>query len=128
MDVLLDTHAFLWWATSDPQLSPHALNTIADRSNRVLISAVIGWEISIKVCIGRYLLATSVDTFVESQIAVSGFVKMPIALEDTYGVSAIPLYHRDPFDRLLIAQAIRAALPIVTCDGLFAPYGVTTIW
>jgi PIN domain nuclease of toxin-antitoxin system len=128
VDALLDTNAFLRWTTSDPLLSRRAYHTIADRANRIFVSAVTSWEIAIKVRIGRLTLAASVDTFVDSQIAANGFERLLIDFEDTYTVSTMPLYHNDPFDRLLISQALLRSIPIVTSDRQFRPYGVTMIW
>lgn len=128
VDALLDTNAFLYWTTGYPGLSQRAHQTISDQANRIFVSAVTSFEIAIKVRIGKLALATSVAVFVESQITANGFQQIPVDFEDTYDVSTMPLHHRDPHDRLLISQALRRGLPVVSSDRILRTYGVTVIW
>jgi PIN domain nuclease of toxin-antitoxin system len=125
---LLDTHAFIWWANDDPSLSPTAKSVIADRSNEIFLSAITSWELAIKVSIGKLSLAQPVSSFVDAQIAQYSFQPLTITHVHTYQVETLPLHHKDPFDRLLIAQATIENLILLTCDSEFAPYGVPTLW
>jgi PIN domain nuclease of toxin-antitoxin system len=128
MRVLLDTHAFLW-AISDPGLlSSAALTAIRNGGNDVLVSIVTPWEIAIKVSIGKLTLSEKFDVLLPREIAANNFRLLGVELAHTAAVIALPYHHRDPFDRLLIAQALVEAIPIISADGLFDAYGVSRIW
>src|SRR5262245_9471287 len=103
MKLLLDTHAFLWFAQGDPHLSSLARNIIGDPNNDPLVSPVSWWEIAIKVSIGKLTLAEPYGTYLKREILPFG--KLDITLDHTTVVAALPFHHRDPFDRLLVAQA-----------------------
>jgi PIN domain nuclease of toxin-antitoxin system len=126
--LLLDTHAFIWWANNDPLLSTPARIAVGDRANEIFLSSVSTWEMAIKVAIGKLSLSATVPIFVGSQVAQYRFVPLPISYDHTYQVETMTLHHNDPFDRLLIAQAIVENLVIVTCDSKFAPYAIQTLW
>jgi PIN domain nuclease of toxin-antitoxin system len=126
--LLLDTHAFIWWANNDPQLSTPARIAVGDRANEIFLSSVSTWEMAIKVAIGKLTLSATVPVVVASQVSQYQFIPLPINYEHTYQVETMPLHHTDPFDRLLIAQALVENLLIVTCDSKFGPYGVSTLW
>ena len=128
MRLLLDTNAFLWWAKNDPQLSTPARIAVADRANEIFLSSVSTWELAIKVAIGKMILNATVPVFVGSQILQYNFISLPINYDHTYQVETMTLHHKDPFDRLLIAQAMVENLVIVTSDSKFGPYGVATLW
>jgi PIN domain nuclease of toxin-antitoxin system len=126
MAVLLDTHAFLWWVTDDRRLTRRARHTIGGTD--CLLSVASCWEMAIKVSLGKLTVPGAVDRFVQQQLEVNGFNLLPIALEHTGRVAALPFHHRDPFDRLLAAQALSEGLSLVTADPGFRRYGVTRVW
>ena len=118
--LLVDTHALLWWLTDDPALSPAARDAIADPVNEPFVSAASVWEIAIKRSLGKL---TVLD-----RIADEGFVWLPISANHAWQVGELPLHHRDPFDRILVAQALIERLPIITGDSHFGQYGVQVRW
>lgn len=124
MIVLLDTHALIWSLEDSPRLSPVARGVIEDAGNVILASATSAWEISIKKALGR--LAAPDD--LEAAIEAAGFTKRTITFADAYRVGALPMHHSDPFDRMLVAQALQDGVPIVTCDPQVARYPVQIIW
>ena len=134
MNVLLDTHAWLWFVLGDSQLSGPAKTAIVDPANVKFISPASLWEISIKISLGKYVLTTPYQQFMQQAILGSGFKFLPITPQHTERVSTLPFFeingdeHRDPFDRLLISQAAVETMSIVSGDGRFAAYGVTVIW
>lgn len=128
MRLLLDTHTFLWWVADDPQLSAQARRLIADSRNEVLVSAASAWEIAVKAALGRLSLPRRPERFVPRQLEVNGFQALPIRVEHALRVYGLPDHHRDPFDRLLIAQAIEDRLTIVTADSQFGKYPVRVAW
>jgi PIN domain nuclease of toxin-antitoxin system len=128
MRLLLDTHVFLWWVFDDPRLSPAARDLIADPAADVLFSAVSGWEIASKDRTGRLDLPADVPGFVTEQVRRNRLRVVPVELRHALGVHALPDYHRDPFDRLLVAQAQAEKVPLLSSDPLLAPYGVELLW
>lgn len=128
MRLLLDTHTFIWWAQNDPALGLVAKQAIADRTNEVFLSATSTWEMAIKIGIGKLTLAIPLEQFVLSQLLVSQFKTLQITFEHTYRVQTLAQHHRDPFDRLLVAQALVENLTLVSADPLLAPYGAPIIW
>jgi len=128
MKALLDTHTFLWWVTNNSQLSPYVRDIITDVANTIVISAVSGWEMAIKVRSGKLTLAEDLERFVQDQVVLNNFTILPIHLHHALYVSQLPLYHRDPFDRLLIAQSLIENLPLLSIDPLIRQYAVQTIW
>jgi PIN domain nuclease of toxin-antitoxin system len=129
MRVLLDTHTFLWWIADDLQLSAQAREVIGDGANVLFFSAVSGWEIAIKAQLGKLRLpANNLEQFITEQLLHNSFTPLPVQLHHTLAVYHLPLRHRDPFDRLLVAQSQLENLPILTVDPLIAQYGVETIW
>lgn len=128
MRLLLDTHTFLWWVMDDPRLSAVARRAIGDAANEVWLSAASALEIAMKTQRGRLQLPQSPERFVPRQLQVNGFQPLPIRLEHALRVFALPEHHRDPFDRLLIAQALEDRLAVVTTDPQFGKYPIRTIW
>jgi PIN domain nuclease of toxin-antitoxin system len=128
MNVLLDTHAFLWWIADDPRLSQTARDAISDPDNEILVSAASAWEIAIKVGIGRLTVPAPAKRFVPSQVQRNGFVALPIQFEHALGAEGLPRHHKDPFDRMLVAQARAEKLILVTDDPLIQRYNVETLW
>lgn len=128
MRLLLDTHTFLWWVTNDARLSTRARNSISKGDNEVYFSAASGWEIIIKAQLGKLQLPMNPRQFVVEQLAENAFRSLPILLEHTLQLHALPLHHRDPFDRILIAQCQSEHIPILTADPQFAKYEVEVTW
>jgi len=128
MRLLLDTHTFLWWVDDDLQLSPEARRRIGDEQNECHISLVSAWEMAIKAAAGKLKLSVSVWRYYQEHVTVNDFQLLPIDLEHVTMVETLPLHHRDPFDRLLIAQARHEGLTLVSIDSAFDAYGVTRIW
>ena len=128
MKVLLDTHAFLWWITDDPRLSERARDIIGDGGNDVFFSVASAWEIAIKAGIGRLHLPNPADEFVTGEVVRNGFSVLPIHLVHALRVHALPPHHRDPFDRLLVAQSGIDELPLISRDPVFARYDIDIRW
>jgi PIN domain nuclease of toxin-antitoxin system len=128
MRVLLDTHAFIWWVTNDSQLSDAARAYIADPDNDVFLSTASAWEIVIKVNIGKLILPEPPESYIPSRLASNQLESLPIQMNHVLQVSALPNHHRDPFDRILIAQSQVEQMPILTADNLIAQYSVNVIW
>jgi PIN domain nuclease of toxin-antitoxin system len=126
--VLLDTHAFLWWVLEDPRLSRRALSVIAASEYDVLVSAVSAWEIAIKSADARLDLPEPAGRYVPDRIAANGFRELVVTVEHAVHVASLPAIHRDPFDRLLVAQAQVEGIPILTSDPAIARYDVDVIW
>ncbi|HTJ27211.1 MAG TPA: type II toxin-antitoxin system VapC family toxin [Candidatus Limnocylindria bacterium] len=127
MRLLLDTHAWIWWTTADPRLAESAVAVIADPANTVSFSAASAWEIAIKHALGKLPLPLAPRVYVPTRLAAQGFTTLPVTVEHALAVTALPVHHKDPFDRMLIAQASVEGLTVVTSDPLFAPYGVATL-
>ena len=121
--LLLDTHAFLWWLADAPQLGNLARKAISDERNDVFVSAATGWEIAIKRAAGKLQAPDNLDAMVEE----SGFTPLPISFFHGEQAGALPMHHRDPFDRMLVAQAQAEGLVIVTGDPDIPRYGVRTL-
>jgi PIN domain nuclease of toxin-antitoxin system len=126
--LLLDTHAFLWFVLGDRRLSQGALNHILEAANAKFVSPASHWEIAIKISIGKYTLHQPFDVFFSQALARTGFQVLPIEIRHTTELTKMPFHHRDPFDRLLAAQAISESMAIVSDDGVFDQYGVTRLW
>ena len=128
MRVLLDTHAMYWYIEGDPQLSATARLLIQDASNEILISPASYWEIAIKISIGKWKLNRPYEEFIDLALNTYGFVVLPILPTHTARVIGLPFHHKDPFDRLLVAQALVERIPIVSSDPALDAYGITRHW
>jgi PIN domain nuclease of toxin-antitoxin system len=128
MMALIDTHAFLWWLLDAERLSPESRRVLGDPANEFLLSAASAVELSIKVGQGRLSLPEPVESFVPSRPSSAGFQSLAIELGHALRVARLPPIHRDPFDRILVAQAQVESLPILTADPAIARYDVETIW
>jgi PIN domain nuclease of toxin-antitoxin system len=128
MRLLLDTHTFLWFVLDDPQLSGSAKARIEDPANDILISPASYWEIAIKVRLKKLDLLTPYDDFMHRGIVGNDFEILPIEPKHTSLLTTLPLHHKDPFDRLLVAQALVEAIPIVSVDVALDLYGSTRLW
>jgi PIN domain nuclease of toxin-antitoxin system len=126
--LLLDTHALIWWLAGDAALSPKAQQAIADEGNAVLVSAVSAWEITTKHRIGKLPGVANMVADIGAAIADQGFAQLGISVLHGQLAGSLPGAHRDPFDRMLIAQAMLEGLVIVTNESLFDAYGVTRLW
>lgn len=128
MRLLLDTHAFLWWIGDDDRLSRRAAALIADGTNQVFVSAASAWEVVLKSALGRIEVPTPIDRFFMAQLEANAFVPLPIQVRHTLGLASLPGVHRDPFDRILVAQAVAEELAIVSGDELVRRYPVAVEW
>lgn len=127
MKIILDTHTFLWFVNDSPKLSNSAAELIeSDVDLWIRIASL--WEISIKVNLNKLDLPDEFDRFIPHQIAVNGIEILPINLQHLIALTKLPLHHRDPFDRILIAQAIAENVPIISIDKKFDLYGVNRQW
>lgn len=128
MRLLLDTHAFLWFVTNDPQLSETALDVIAEPTNSILLSPASYWEIAIKVSLGKYPITVSFETFFREGVEGSEIAILPIGIRHAGVLSSLPMHHKDPFDRMLVAQAIAEKIPIVSIDSALDAYDIGRLW
>ena len=126
MTLLLDTQAFLWWVTDDARLSKRGREAIA--ASACLLSLASCWEMAIKASLGKLTVPRPIDRFIQGQLEVNGFGLLPISLEHTAAVADLPFHHRDPFDRLVAAQARHEAIAVVSSDPVFRKYGVKRVW
>jgi PIN domain nuclease of toxin-antitoxin system len=126
--LLLDTQAFLWFVLNDARLSSNARTLLIDPANELLFSPASYREIAIKVSIGKYHVPGSFQDFMDRQIAHNQLSILPIAVSHAAAVAALPFHHRDPFDRLLIAQALVENVPLVSADAVVDAYGVNRLW
>jgi PIN domain nuclease of toxin-antitoxin system len=126
--LLLDTHAFLWWVLDDLRLSKRARGAIGDPKSDVFFSVASAWELAIKTTLGRLDLPGPLEALLPQQLALNGFHVLPVALSHALAVATLPPHHRDPFDRLLVAQAQIEELRLVSGDRQIARYEVGRIW
>lgn len=128
MRLLLDTHAFLWWVEDGPRLSGRAREAIADEGNEILFSVVSAWEIVIKVGTGKLALDEAPESMIPDQIARNDIQILPMEMSHALRVHALPTHHKDPFDRLLVAQALDEGMPLITADPEISRYPVEVVW
>ena len=128
MQLLLDTHAFLWWYSGSRRLSQPALQAIADDNNDVLLSAASAWEIATKYRLGKLPDAEALVLDITRAMAGQNFEELPVTVEHATRAGALPGPLRDPFDRMLIAQALARNLVLVSNETLFDRYGVRRLW
>jgi PIN domain nuclease of toxin-antitoxin system len=128
MKLLLDTHTLLWFIAGSASLSAYARSLIEDAANEKFVSIVSIWETAIKVSIGKMSLSAPFDVLFPHQLQTNGFGLLSVKVEHTSVVTTLPFHHRDPFDRLLIAQAIEEKMTLVSVDAVFDDYGVTRLW
>lgn len=128
MKLLLDTHAFLWFIMGSPNLSSDARALIEDEGNEKFLSIASSWEMAIKVSIGKLALSAPFDVLIPEQLSLNGIGVLNITVEHTAVVATLAFHHRDPFDRLLIAQAMVEKMPIVGIDAAFDAYPITRLW
>ena len=127
MRLLLDTHVLIWWLAGDPMLSANAKAAVADPGNEALVSAASAWEVATKYRIGKLPQAAALAADMPSVLTGQGFVELPITVRHAQAAGSLPGPHRDPFDRMLIAQAIEEGLTILTRDRSFKAYDVPVL-
>lgn len=128
MRLLVDTHAFLWFAWGDPQLSRPARDWIEDEANQIFLSAASVWEIGTKISVGKLTLTTPLDQFLIEHLDGDEFEVLPIERRHAVHSAVLPLHHRDPFDRMLVAQSLIEAMPLVSADPALDAYGISRRW
>ena len=128
MKLLLDTHAFIWWDSNPAKLSSNALALCQDQSNTLLLSVASIWEMQIKLQLGKLKLSLSLAEVIEGQQQLNNLDLLPVLLEHVLHLEGLPLHHKDPFDRLLIAQANIENATLVSNDPVFRNYQVKLLW
>ena len=128
MKLLLDTHALLWWLAGDASLPVSSRKAIASNRNEIHVSAASAWEIATKYRLGKLPSAAPIAVGIEAAIADQGFSPLPITLQHAQAAGSLEGDHRDPFDRMLIAQAMIEAMTLVSNERNFDSYGVKRLW
>ncbi|MEH2319991.1 type II toxin-antitoxin system VapC family toxin [Nostoc sp.] len=128
MKLLLDTHLIIWSAGNPEKLSQRVRNLLIDNNNFWVVSIASVWELQIKSQFGKLNLSSSLPNFIETQQRVNNLQLLPIELTHIYALEGLPSHHRDPFDRILIAQAIVEEMPLLSIDAVFDVYPVQRIW
>jgi PIN domain nuclease of toxin-antitoxin system len=127
MKVLIDTHVLFWWFSDAAKLSPRAVALIASSNNTVMVSAATAWELAIKVNLGK-IDALGLVVELGNYVMEEGFVELPISIEHAAAAGLLPSHHRDPFDRLLVAQAQAMLIPILSADHILDEYDIKRLW
>jgi PIN domain nuclease of toxin-antitoxin system len=128
MNILVDTHSFLWFIAGSSQLSSRARSLIEDPANQPFLSVASLWEMAIKVSLGRLSIGPPFEAFITQQLELNGVELLPIQARHVAVVATLPFHHRDPFDRLLIAQAQVEQMPLLGVDSAFDAYAITRLW
>lgn len=126
MKLLLDTHAVLWFMLNDRKLSDVALAAISDAANDCLVSPVSHWETAIKISLGKFKVSQPFESLWDDVLA--RFNTLPIEASHSARLLSMPFHHRDPFDRMLVAQALVEQIPLVSCDDNLDRYGIQRVW
>jgi len=126
--LLLDTHAFIWWTSAPEKLSERALLACQNRDNELVLSVASVWEMQIKLQLGKLKLKSALDSLIEIQQRANDLQILPVELLHVLALSDLPHYHKDPFDRLLIAQAATEDAFLVSADPAFSRYSVELFW
>ncbi|MGO9486434.1 MAG: type II toxin-antitoxin system VapC family toxin [Rhodomicrobium sp.] len=128
MKVLLDTHALLWWVLGNPRLSPVAMTVLGAASTVIVVSAVSGHEIATKYRLGKLSVPARLAEHLDQLAAENGWQPLPLSIAPAQLAGRLPGAHKDPFDRMLAAQALVEDIPLVTNDSALAAFGVRAIW
>jgi PIN domain nuclease of toxin-antitoxin system len=128
MKFLLDTHAFIWWDSEPTKLSPQVLALCQDSANTLLLSVASVWEMQIKLQLGKLRFDRALAEIVSSQERINNLTILPIALAHVLALNDLPAHHKDPFDRLLVAQSIVENATLVSNDPQFAKYSLSVVW
>lgn len=127
MKYLLDTHTYLWWLGDPSRLSDRVRIALEDRSTAAYVSVVSYWEIAFKSSLGKLTLSRTVEQL-EAELSGDGLTLLPIRVAHCGGVAGLPFHHRDPFDRLLVSQALQEGMTLLSCDPKLDAYGVARLW
>ena len=128
MRFLLDTHVFLWWIMDSPQISENVRRLISEGSSDLFWSAASSWEIAIKYANGKLPLPDEPEVFIESELSTNRISSLSITDAHSFMAGKLPVHHRDPFDRMLIAQSNFENMPLITSDQIISKYEVKTVW
>ena len=128
MRLLVDTHCWLWYLLAPERLNAQAQEILREPDNEILFSAASAWEIVVKFALGKLELPLPPSEYIPDRIATLGHQPLPIRQDHVIRIEALPLHHRDPFDRILVAQAQVESLPLLTADGALTAYDVTVLW
>lgn len=128
MKILLDTHAFIWWSLTPEKLSLSGLNLIENQKNNLYLSIASVWEMQIKISINKLHFDNPLSDIIIHQKNINDLQILPIELEHIWQLKNLPLHHKDPFDRMLIAQGITEKMPILSIDSVFENYSIDVIW
>jgi PIN domain nuclease of toxin-antitoxin system len=128
MRLLLDTHVFIWWDSEPRKLSPQALAMCQDPENELILSVVSLWEIQIKSRIDKVRLRLPLSNLVQAQQEANGMAVLPLTAPHVYGLDDLPSYHKDPFDRMLVAQARVEKLRLISSDEMISKYPIEVVW
>jgi len=128
MSILLDTQTLLWFLLDDPRLSKKALDVIVEADGSIFVSPASLWEIAIKISLGKYALPAPFAAFWDEQLKTNAFTLLPIAVSHAARIVELPFHHRDPFDRLIIAQSLVEGFQVISNDTIFDQYGLDRIW
>ncbi|QBQ53256.1 type II toxin-antitoxin system VapC family toxin [Nitrosococcus wardiae] len=128
MRTLLDTHVFLWLLTEDPRLSPTARRLFLDEENQLFLSMASVWEIAIKTSLGRLEFMEPIEDLLPRELRLNGIHLLPIEIGHALKLARLPFHHRDPFDRLLVAQSLAENLPLLSADNHLDAYPIKRFW
>jgi PIN domain nuclease of toxin-antitoxin system len=128
MNVLLDTHTLIWFSISPNRLSERIINLLSDADNNLFLSIASVWEMQIKLQLGKLNFDLPLPELIETQKQTNGLQILPIELSHIYTLDGLPNHHRDPFDRILVAQAIFEKIPLLSIDAIFDAYPINRIW
>jgi PIN domain nuclease of toxin-antitoxin system len=128
MRLLLDTHSLVWSVDNPEQLSPGAHAALSDSSVKLFVSAASIWELAIKLGLGKMSLSLPYSEWMTLTISDLGATILPVSVDHANAIIQLPFHHRDPFDRLLVAQSLTEDLPLVSCDGNLDAYGIHRFW
>lgn len=128
MKILFDTHAFLWFCRGDKKLSAKARHIIEDEATVLFLSVASVWEMAIKLSLGKLHFQKPFETMIPDLLDQNGIFLLPLQMDHIFSLIQLPFHHRDPFDRLLIAQAITERTPFLSCDEMFDKYQVERLW
>ena len=128
MRVLIDTHVFIWWTSDIKKLSSRVNDLLLDSNTEVVLSMVSIWEMQIKASLGKLQFKTNLQELVDDEINSNRIELLSLSLSHIYALSSLPQYHRDPFDRILVAQSMDMNLQIISIDEKFDAYGVNRFW
>jgi len=128
MNLLLDSHTFKWWRDEPSKLSPAAFAEISNTKNNVFLSVVTAWELQIKIALNKFTVKGGLEAAIKDEQQNNGFQILSIELSHALYIENLPLHHKDPFDRLLISQAIVENMTLVSADASFANYRVNLLW